>query len=216
MILILLGAPGTGKGTQGTLLSERYGIPNISTGDILREAVKNGTELGKKAKSFIDRGELVPDDVMIGIIKNRIKADDCKNGFILDGFPRTLPQAEALNKLFEENGLTLDHVIAFELADEVIIKRLSNRRICKNCGAVYNLLTNPPKKDSICDVCGGEVIQRSDDNEEAISNRLVVYRKQTEPLVKFYKQMNKLEEFDADGSVSEIHEKLVAFLERDK
>ncbi|NOZ62910.1 MAG: adenylate kinase [Calditrichaeota bacterium] len=216
MILILVGAPGTGKGTQGKLLAERYQIPNISTGDILRAAIQQETELGKKAKSFIDRGELVPDDVMIGIIRERLGAEDCKKGFILDGFPRTVRQAEALEKLFEESALSLDHVIGLELPEEVIVKRLSNRRVCSECGKVYNLITDPPPPDMRCEKCGDEIIQRSDDTEETVRNRLRVYAEETEPLIDFYRRRGKLKVFDADGTIEEIQKKLVDFLEKTK
>ncbi len=216
MILILLGAPGTGKGTQGKLLATRYGIPNISTGDILRAAIQNETQLGREAKEFIDRGELVPDEIMVGIIRERLKESDCENGFILDGFPRTISQAESLEKVFEENHLELDYVIGFDLPEDVIVKRLSSRRVCKNCGKDYNLVTNPPKKDSVCDVCGGKVIQRSDDNEATIRNRLRVYAEQTKPLIDFYKERGKLYVFDADGTIESIHKKLIEFLDKSR
>ncbi|OQX86507.1 adenylate kinase [candidate division KSB1 bacterium 4484_87] len=216
MILILVGAPGTGKGTQGKLLAKKYNIPTISTGDILRAAIQEQTELGKKAKSFIDKGELVPDDVMIGIIRERLDADDCTNGFILDGFPRTVKQAEALEKLFEKNHLILDHVIGFDLPEEVIVKRLSSRRVCSKCGKDYNLITNPPPPDMRCEKCGGEIIQRSDDTEETVRNRLRVYAEQTSPLIEFYQSRGKLRKIDADGTIEDIQNKLVEFLENNK
>lgn len=182
MKLILLGAPGAGKGTQAEIISEKYNIPTISTGNIIRAALKNGTEMGLKAKSYIDAGELVPDDVVIGIIKERLAKDDCANGFILDGFPRTIPQAEALDAM----GVIIDKVIDIEVPDEKIAARMSGRRVCKDCGSSYHLEYKAPKAEGVCDACDGELIQRKDDAPETVLDRLAVYHKQTEPLKDFY------------------------------
>ncbi len=202
MKIILLGAPGAGKGTQAEKIIKKYNIPQISTGDILRENVKNNTELGKKAKEYMDKGELVPDDIIIGIIKDRLAKDDCKNGYILDGFPRTIPQAEALKEALKPDKI--DVVLFIDVSDEVVIERLSLRRVCKNCGAIYHLKFNPPKEENKCDKCGGELYQRDDDKEETIKNRLSVYREQTEPLVSYYEKENILKRIDGNKSVEEI------------
>ncbi len=188
MKLILLGAPGAGKGTQAAVISERYNIPQISTGNIIREALKNGTEMGLKAKSFMDSGKLVPDDVVIGIIKERLAEDDCANGFILDGFPRTIPQAEAL----DEMGIVIDKVIDIEVADETIITRLSGRRVCENCGRPYHVVDLKPQVDGVCDDCSGALIQRKDDQIDTIKARLDIYHAETEPLKDYYRAQGKL------------------------
>lgn len=188
MNLILLGAPGAGKGTQAEVICERLSIPAISTGNIIREAIRNETELGRKAKQYIDEGALVPDDVVISIIKERLCEDDCKNGFILDGFPRTVPQAEALDDM----GVKIDKVVDIEVADEVICSRLSGRRVCKTCSASYHLDFKPSADGKTCDKCGGELICRKDDEPETVLERLRVYHKQTEPLISFYKSRGKL------------------------
>lgn len=188
MNLILLGAPGAGKGTQAEKICEKYNIPAVSTGNIIREALKNGTDMGLKAKSYIDAGALVPDEVVIGIIKERLAEDDCKNGFILDGFPRTIPQAEAL----DEMGINIDKVVDIEVPDEKIAARLSGRRVCLKCGATYHLEYKKPRKDGICDVCGEELVQRKDDKPETVIDRLNVYHEQTEPLKSYYAKTGKL------------------------
>ncbi len=182
MKLILLGAPGAGKGTQAEVICEKLSIPAISTGNIIREALKNGTEMGLKAKSFIDAGQLVPDEVVIGIIKDRLAQDDCNNGFILDGFPRTIPQAEALDAM----GVVIDKVIDIEVPDEKIVKRMSGRRVCKDCGASYHLEYKKPAKEGVCNLCGGELVQRKDDHPDTVLDRLHVYHEQTEPLKNYY------------------------------
>jgi len=212
MILIMLGAPGTGKGTQGKLISTHFEIPNISTGDILRSAISNNTQVGIEAKSYIDNGELVPDDVMISLIKDRLKNDDCINGFILDGFPRTVKQAKALDQFFYENKLKLDFVISLELDQDKIIERLTSRRLCNNCGKDYNIITNPPPENNKCEVCGGEIIQRSDDTEETVTNRLAVYKEKTKPLKEYFEKSGKLQNFDSNGTVDEIYSKIIKFL----
>lgn len=188
MKLLLLGAPGAGKGTQAEKISARLTIPTISTGNILRAAIKKGTPVGIKAKSYMDAGKLVADDVIIGIIKERMAESDCKNGFILDGMPRTIPQAEAL----EEAGIDIDVALEIQADDERILARMSGRRSCTNCGAVYHIKTNPPTKESVCDKCGGELILRKDDEPETVKNRLNVYHQETEPLVDFYRSRGKL------------------------
>lgn len=188
MNLILLGAPGAGKGTQAEKICEKYGIPAVSTGNIIREALKNGTDMGLKAKSYIDAGKLVPDDVVIGIIKDRLAEDDCKNGFILDGFPRTIPQAEALDNM----GIVIDKVVDIEVPDEKIAARLSGRRVCLKCGATYHLEFKKPAKEGICDICGDELVQRKDDKPETVIDRLNVYHEQTEPLKDYYAKTGKL------------------------
>lgn len=188
MKLILLGAPGAGKGTQAEIISKHLSIPTISTGNIIRAALKAQTEMGIKAKEFIDKGLLVPDDVVIGIVRERLKENDCKNGFILDGFPRTVPQAQALDDM----GVEIDRVIDIQVPDEKIVQRLSGRRVCGSCGASYHLLYKEPAEDGVCDDCGAQLVQRSDDKEETILERLKVYHEQTEPLVDFYRKKNKL------------------------
>lgn len=188
MKLILLGAPGAGKGTQAEIISEKYNIPTISTGNIIRAALKNGTEMGLKAKSFIDAGELVPDEVVIGIIRERLAEKDCEAGFILDGFPRTIPQAEALDNM----GITVDAALSIEVADQAIVKRMSGRRVCEKCGASYHTEYKKPAKEGICNLCGGNLVLRKDDAPETVMNRLNVYHEQTEPLKDYYNSRNKL------------------------
>ena len=188
MKLILLGAPGAGKGTQAEIISEKYNIPTISTGNIIRAALKNGTEMGLKAKSYIDAGNLVPDDVVIGIIKERLAQDDCENGYILDGFPRTIPQAEALDEL----GFAIDAALSIEVADKEIVKRMSGRRVCEKCGASYHTEFKKPAKDGVCNLCGGNLVIRKDDEPETVKNRLNVYHSETEPLKDYYAASGKL------------------------
>ena len=199
MKLILLGAPGAGKGTQAEVISEKLAIPAISTGNIIREALANGTEMGLKAKSFIDAGQLVPDDVVIGIIKERLAKDDCANGFILDGFPRTIPQAEALDTM----GVIIDRVISIEVADEKIAARMSGRRVCKACGASYHLEYKKPAVDGICNACGGELIQRKDDHPDTVLDRLHVYHEQTEPLKGYYEKKGILRIVEGQEEVAD-------------
>ena len=188
MNVIFLGAPGAGKGTQAEIVSKKFNIPTISTGNIIRAALKDGTPMGLKAKSYIDAGKLVPDDVVIGIIRDRLAADDCKNGFILDGFPRTIPQAEALDAM----GVGIDRVIDIEVSDDAIAKRMSSRRVCKACGSSYHLEYKKPKTAGVCDACGGELVQRKDDAPETVLERLKVYHAETEPLKAFYEKKGKL------------------------
>lgn len=188
MKLILLGAPGAGKGTQAEIISEKYNIPTVSTGNIIRAALKNGTEMGQKAKSYIDAGELVPDDVVIGIIKERLAEPDCNGGFILDGFPRTIPQAQALDDM----GIAPDAALSIEVADGEIVKRMSGRRVCEGCGASYHTEFKKPAKEGVCDACGGKLVIRKDDEPQTVLNRLNVYHEQTEPLKDYYKAQGKL------------------------
>ena len=207
MRLILFGPPGVGKGTQAQILSSKLNIPHISTGDMLRDAVKNQTELGLKAKSYMEKGELVPDDVMIGIVKEVISSERCKDGFILDGFPRTLAQAKALDEMFKELNIKLDFVISFDVGEEEIIRRLTNRRICRSCGAVYNLLIDKIENNR-CLKCGGELYRRSDDDPDVIKNRLSVYKNSTEPVLKYYEQKGLLKKINASGTIKEVAEKV--------
>ena len=197
MNLILLGAPGAGKGTQAEAICKEYSIPAISTGNILREAVKNGDELGLKAKSYMDLGKLVPDQIVIDILKERIQEDDCKNGFVLDGFPRTLPQAEAQDKM----KIKIDKVVDINVPDEVILERLSGRRVCEKCGATYHIQNKKPKVEGVCDFCGDKLVKRKDDNVETIKDRLKVFHEQTEPLKEYYSAQNKLCVVTEYGSV---------------
>ena len=199
MNLILLGAPGAGKGTQAEKICEKLSIPAISTGNMLREAMANGTEMGLKAKSFIDAGKLVPDEVVIGIINERLKADDCKNGFILDGFPRTIPQAEALDNM----GVRIDRVIDIEVPDDKIASRLSGRRVCLKCGATYHTAYKKPKQEGICDVCGENLVQRKDDMPETVLDRLKTYHEQTEPLKGFYEKKGILRVVEGQEEVAD-------------
>ncbi len=208
MKLIMLGAPGAGKGTQAQILSEKFGIPSISTGAIIRGAIKNETPTGKLAKGYIDKGELVPDQVVIGIIKERLSEPDCKGGFILDGFPRTIPQAEALYAM----GIEIDKVVDIEVDDDQIIKRLSGRRECPVCGATYHIENNPTKDGKTCDKCHAQLVTRKDDNPETIKSRLDVYHSQTEPLIEFYKGKGNLLEIDGGKSLSEATEDILKAL----
>ena len=209
MNLILLGAAGAGKGTQAAVISERFNIPQISTGNIIRAALKSGTEMGLKAKSFIDAGKLVPDEVVIGIIKDRLAEADCQDGFILDGFPRTIPQAEAL----DEMGVVIDKVIDIEVPDEIIVTRLSGRRVCEKCGRPYHTESLKPKVDGICDDCTGALIQRKDDQIDTIKARLEIYHGETEPLKSYYEAQGKLREVDGTVSVEEATALTMAALE---
>lgn len=209
MKLILLGAPGAGKGTQAEKICEKLNIPAISTGNILRAAVKDGTEMGLKAKSYMDVGQLVPDEVVIGIIKDRLNDDDCKNGFILDGFPRTIPQAQALL----DSGVDIDKVIDIEVPDEAITKRMSGRRVCSKCANSYHIEYKKPKVDGICDACGGELIQRKDDAPQTVLDRLVEYHKMTEPLKGFYENLGKLKVVEGQEDVADTTKLVFAALE---
>ncbi len=213
MIFILLGPPGAGKGTYSQKLIEIYRIPQISTGDILRAAVKAGTDIGKKAKDYMDRGLLVPDEVIVGVVEDRIKEADCKNGFLLDGFPRTVEQADSLEAVFAKNKLKLDAVVNIAVKEDILMKRLTGRRLCKKCGANFNVNTLKPAKDGICDKCGSELYQRDDDKEEVIGKRLKVYEHQTAPLIEYYKSRGLIKDIDAsEGTIDEIVAKIKAVL----
>lgn len=209
MKFVLLGAPGAGKGTQAEVLSAKLNIPTISTGNILRAAVKNGTPVGLKAKEYMDAGALVPDQIIIDIIRDRIAEDDCKNGFILDGMPRTIPQAEAL----EAQGVGIDVAVSLEIEDDVIVKRMSGRRACPHCGATYHVVSNPPKVEGICDSCGSELTIRKDDAHETVLARLETYHKETEPLKGFYEQRGRLKRVENQPTVEETSAALFKTLE---
>jgi adenylate kinase len=204
MKLVLLGPPGAGKGTQAKMMVEKYQIPQISTGDILRQAVKDGTPLGKEAKTYMDQGELVPDGLIINLIKERIKADDCKEGYIFDGFPRTVAQAEALDNVLEGLSTKLDAVVSINVPEDEVVKRLSGRRTCKSCGTLYHIIYNSPTKEGICDKCGGELFQRDDDNEITIRQRLSVYQAQTSPLIEYYSKQGLVKAIPGTGELQEI------------
>ncbi len=209
MDLILLGPPGAGKGTQAKLMIDKWEIPQISTGDILRAAVREGTTLGVEAKGFMDAGDLVPDRVVIGIIAERLKEEDAANGYILDGFPRTIPQAEALQEILDDLGRDIDHVVSIEVDDEELVKRLTGRRMCKGCGESFHVVFNPPAAEGVCDRCGGQLYQRDDDKEETIRQRLAVYSRQTEPLIAFYGDKGKVRRIEGTGSIQDIFSRIV-------
>ncbi|MEJ2314423.1 MAG: adenylate kinase [Nitrospirota bacterium] len=210
MRLVLLGAPGAGKGTQAKKLIGKYGIPQISTGDILRAAVAEGTPLGKEAKGYMDKGELVPDSVVLGLVEERLKQDDCKKGFILDGFPRNTAQAETLDGMLGKLGMPLTAAVSVDVPESDLMKRLTGRRTCKGCGQMYNVYFNPPAKEGVCDKCGGELYQRDDDKEETIKKRLEVYNAQTAPLINYYGGKGILKKIEGTGSIDEIFDKLCA------
>ncbi|HEX9265702.1 MAG TPA: adenylate kinase [Candidatus Binatia bacterium] len=206
--IVLLGPPGAGKGTQAKLLQEKFTACQISTGDILRKAVAEQTPLGKEAAQYINRGALVPDGVIVNLVAERLKEKDCEPGFILDGFPRTIPQAESLDAILKKRGLSLNCVLSVQVPQREIIDRLAGRRTCRNCGALAHVVFNPPKKEGVCDRCGGELYQRDDDREETIANRLKVYESQTAPLVNYYRQQGLLREIDGVGTVDAIRARI--------
>lgn len=212
MKIVMLGAPGAGKGTQAIKIADKYDIPHISTGDIFRANIKGGTELGQKAKSYIDKGELVPDEVTIGMLLDRIAQDDCKNGYVLDGFPRTIPQAESLTEALKSQGDKIDFALNIDVPDEAIIERMSGRRACPKCGATYHIVYAAPKTENICDKCGTELIIRSDDKPETVKDRLNVYHQQTEPLIAYYKAAGVLREVDGTQELPKVIEDVVAIL----
>ncbi len=214
MKIVMLGAPGAGKGTQAIKIADKYGIPHVSTGDIFRANIKGGTELGKKAKGFIDKGELVPDEVTIGMLLDRIGEDDCRNGYVLDGFPRTIPQAESLTAALKEMGSRIDYAIDIEVPDEAIVKRMSGRRTCPKCGATYHLVYAAPAKPGICDKCGTELIIRSDDKPETVQDRLNVYHEQTEPLIQYYRTAGVLREIDGTQDLEKVFADVVSILDK--
>ncbi len=204
MNVILLGPPGAGKGTQAKMLVEEYQIPQISTGDILRAAVKEGSPLGKEAKACMDKGDLVPDSVVIGIVEERIQQPDCAKGYMLDGFPRTVPQAEALDGMLQNLSSQIDHVVSIEVASEELVGRLTGRRTCRDCGVGFHVMFDPPKQEGVCDKCGGELYQRDDDNVETVTSRLEVYESQTLPLIDYYSAQSKIRPIDGAGDIKEI------------
>jgi adenylate kinase len=212
MRIILLGPPGAGKGTQAKLLIERLGVPQISTGDMLRAAVKAGTPLGREAKAYMDRGALVPDGVIIGLVRERLQSADCVRGYILDGFPRTVAQAEALEKTMLDLRLSLDHVLCLEVPPEDLVVRIAGRRTCRVCGAMFHVRFSPAKRDGVCDACGGETYQRDDDREETVRRRLEVYAQQTEPLVRFFEGRGLLRRVAGTGEIPEIFARMVESL----
>ena len=212
MRLLIMGRPGAGKGTQAANIKEYYGIPHISTGDMFRAAIKEGTELGKLAKSYMDKGALVPDEVTIGIVKERLLKDDCKKGFLLDGFPRNVLQAEALDSFMKEQGISLDAVLDENVDASILIRRIVGRRICKTCGATYHIDFNKPKKEGICDNCGTPLIQRADDTIETAGSRLEVYDKQTAPLLAYYEKQNLLKTVNGDQELNKVFEDIKAVL----
>lgn len=213
MRLVLLGPPGAGKGTQAAQITKRYNIPHISTGDIFRDNIKRGTDLGKKAKEYMDSGLLVPDDIVVSIVKDRLTKDDCKDGFLLDGFPRTVNQAHALDEALNEMSLKLDNVINIDVAKEELIARAIGRRICKGCGATYHIEFNPPKENGKCDVCGEELYQRDDDTEETVARRIEVYMEQTKPLIDYYSKKGIIINVDGKQSIEGVFEDIVKSLE---
>ena len=212
MRLIFLGPPGVGKGTQAEFVAKEFGIPKLSTGDLLRDSVQKKTSLGVQAKGFMDRGELVPDEVVIGLVREKLNSAECRNGFLLDGYPRTVPQADQLGTLLDSKGNSLDRVLYFTLSKDEIVRRISGRRSCPQCKAVYHIQAIPPKKDGICDVCGTVLIQRNDDKPETIESRLAVYHEQTAPLIKYYEGQNLLSELEGSGAVNDVQRRLLALL----
>lgn len=213
MKIIMLGAPGAGKGTHAKKITEKFGIPAISTGDIFRENIKNGTELGKKAKEYMDAGNLVPDELVCDIVVDRLKQDDCKNGYILDGFPRTIPQAEALTAALAKDDDAIDYALEIFLEDQAIIDRMSGRRVCKSCGATYHVVNIPPKTEGVCDECDGELIVRDDDAPETVKKRLDVYHEQTAPLIDYYKKQGILKVIDGSKGLDTCFEEICGILE---
>lgn len=212
MKLIMLGAPGAGKGTQAKKIAEKYGIPHISTGDIFRANIKNGTELGNKAKSYMDQGLLVPDELTCDLVVDRIAQDDCANGYVLDGFPRTIPQAEALKAALGKMGTTIDYAINVEVPDENIVTRMSGRRACLACGCTYHVVYNAPKEEDICDVCGAKLVLRDDDKPETVNKRLSVYHEQTQPLIDFYDKEGVLVEVDGTQNLEDVFQAITKIL----
>ena len=212
MKIIMLGAPGAGKGTQAKKIADKYGIPHISTGDIFRANIKGGTELGMKAKSYMDQGQLVPDDVTIGMLLDRISEADCADGYVLDGFPRTIPQAESLTKALENRGEKMEYAIDVDVPDANIVSRMSGRRACLACGATYHIVTIPPKQEDICDDCGETLVQRGDDKPETVQKRLTVYHDQTQPLIEYYKQAGMLVTVDGTKDLNDVFADIVSVL----
>lgn len=213
MKIIMLGAPGAGKGTQAKSIAQRYGLPHISTGDIFRANIKNGTELGKKAKAYMDQGMLVPDELTLELIMDRFGQDDCQKGYVLDGFPRTIPQAEALTAALSEKGEAIDYAIDIAVPDEAIVSRMSGRRACLTCGATYHVAFNPPEKEGVCNVCGAQLVQRDDDKPETVKKRLKVYHEQTQPLIEYYKEQGVLRQVDGTRTMEQVFEEIIRILD---
>ena len=212
MKIIMLGAPGAGKGTQAKMIADRYNVPHISTGDIFRANIKNGTELGIEAKKYMDQGKLVPDELTVKILLDRVAQDDCKNGYVLDGFPRTIPQAEVLDEALNKLGDKIDYAIDIDVPDENIINRMSGRRACVTCGSTYHMIHVPPKQEGICDRCGSELILRDDDKPETVKNRLKIYHDQTQPLIDFYTKKGILKSVDGTQDMNDVFAAVVAIL----
>lgn len=212
MKIIMLGAPGAGKGTQAKMIAAQYGIPHISTGDMFRANIKNGTKLGEEAKSYMDQGLLVPDELTVRILLDRVAGDDCQNGYVLDGFPRTIPQAEVLDQALTKQGDAIDFAIDIEVQDEAIVKRMSGRRACPSCGATYHIEHVPPKEEGVCDICKSKLVLRDDDKPETVEKRLRVYHEQTQPLIDYYAARNILQKVDGDVSTQEVFQAILAIL----
>lgn len=212
MKIIMLGAPGAGKGTQAKMIAAKYGVPHVSTGDIFRANIKNGTQLGMEAKQYMDKGLLVPDELTVRILLDRVAQDDCKNGYVLDGFPRTIPQAEVLDNALTELGDKIDYAVNVDVPDENIIRRMSGRRACLSCGATYHIEHIPPKKEGVCDICGSELVLRDDDKPETVKNRLDVYHKQTQPLIDFYTKKGVLATVDGTLPMDDVFAAITAIL----
>jgi adenylate kinase len=212
MKIIMLGAPGAGKGTQAKRIADKYGVPHISTGDIFRANIKNNTELGKKAKTYMDQGLLVPDELVVDLVVDRLKEEDAKKGYVLDGFPRTIPQAEALDEALKKNGEAMEYAIDIEVPDASIIERMSGRRSCTQCGASYHITYHPPKKEGVCDSCGGELVLREDDKEETVKKRLSVYHEQTKPLIAYYSGHGIIKEIDGTMGMEEVFQAITEIL----
>ena len=210
----MLGAPGAGKGTQAKMIADKYGVPHVSTGDIFRANIKNGTELGMEAKKYMDQGLLVPDELTVKILLDRVAEEDCKEGYLLDGFPRTIPQAEVLDKALTELGDAIDYAINVDVPDENIVKRMSGRRACLSCGSTYHMEHIPPKKEGVCDKCGNELVLRDDDKPETVLNRLEVYHKQTQPLIQFYEEKGVLRTVDGTKPMKEVFDSIVEILKK--
>ena len=213
MKIIMLGAPGAGKGTQAKMIADKYGVPHVSTGDIFRANIKNGTELGMEAKKYMDQGLLVPDELTVKILLDRVSQPDCKNGYVLDGFPRTIIQARKLADICSMFNFKIDAVINLDIPEDVLVKRLSGRRTCADCGKSYHIVYNPPKKEGVCDVCGGELTQRSDESEEAVQVRIDTYNKQTKPLIDYYTMLGELTNVDGNQSMDEVAEEIYKVLD---
>lgn len=216
MLVVLMGPPGAGKGTQAEKLSKEFALPHISTGDIFRSAVKEGTEMGKKAKEYMDKGELVPDEIVIGIVKERLAKPDCNEGVLLDGFPRTVEQARALDEVLADLNLNISAAVSVDVQEEELINRLTGRRVCRSCGATYHIKFNPPKVRNICDHCSGELYQRSDDTIDTVKERLAIYRKQTMPIIEYYEQKGLFYSVDGARAIDDVFEDIAAHLQKIK